>query len=354
MIKVSVIIPVYNAEEYLRECLDSVLGQSLGEIEVICVDDGSTDSSPDILAEYCRRDNRLRIIKSCHRGAYKARETAFAETSGEFVYFMDADDVLADGAFAECYELSIREKLDHLVFSAENFRTGEATCRLGEFKDIYDRYYRLDDAVCGKVLSGRNLMRELIEHDCFFESPPLRFVRTVPLKIAEVPVPSALYHGDSYWTPVSLYLSERAMAINRKLYRRRLRAGSITTSAGTERIHFASTLEVLFCLCRFGPFAADAEIPESAAWKYLRHHVEVMALKGGNIEIAAMEDELAKLATVLPEPMRAFTSACFIPIFKRMADEMRQPPRFVPTIKSCTRYMAKRLAFRIKHLFCRT
>lgn len=105
-------------------------------------------------------------------------------------------------------------------------------------------------AVCGKVMPGRELMSELIGHDCLFENPPLRLMRTTPLKSADVPVSDALFHGDSYWTPVSLYFSSRAMAVNRRLYRRRLRGGSITTSQGVERIHFASTLDVLFCLCR--------------------------------------------------------------------------------------------------------
>ena len=353
MAKVSVIIPVYNAETYLRECLDSVLGQSLRDIEVVCVDDGSTDASPDILSDYASRDARLRVIRGEHAGAYKARDKAFAEISGDFVYFMDADDILADGALAECHALAEREGLDHLVFTAENFVSGEMTPRLAELKGIYDRYYRLDDAVCGRVMPGRELMSELIGHECFFEGPPLRLIRTAPLKEASVPVPDALFHGDSYWTPVSLYLSKRAMAVNRRLYRRRLREGSITTSAGTERIHFASTLEVLFCLCRFPPFAADARIPGSAAWKYLRHHVEMMALKGGRTDGEAMDAEFARLAPSLPEPMRAFVSACFLPLFREMAADRRLPPWFTPTIRSCARYILARLGSRIKMLFVR-
>ena len=353
MAKVSVIIPAYNAEAYLRECLDSVLGQSLRDIEVVCVDDGSTDATSGILAEYASRDERVRVIRGEHAGAYRAREVAFGEITGEFVHFMDADDILADGALAECHALAEREGLDHLVFTAENFVSGEMTPRLAELKGIYDRYYRLDDAVCGRVMPGRELMSELIGHECFFEGPPLRLIRTAPLKEASVPVPDALFHGDSYWTPVSLYLSKRAMAVNRRLYRRRLREGSITTSAGTERIHFASTLEVLFCLCRFPPFAADARIPGSAAWKYLRHHVEMMALKGGRTDGEAMDAEFARLAPSLPEPMRAFVSACFLPLFREMAAERRLPPRFTPTIRSCARYILARLGSRIKMLFVR-
>ena len=197
MAKISVIMPVYNAEAYLRESLDSVLGQSLRDIEIVCVDDGSTDASAAILSGYASRDGRLRVIRGEHAGAYKARDKAFAEISGDFVYFMDADDILADGALAECHALAEREGLDHLVFTAENFVSGEMTPRLAELKGIYDRYYRLDDVVCGRVMPGRELMSELIGHECFFEGPPLRLIRTAPLKEASVPVPDALFHGDS-------------------------------------------------------------------------------------------------------------------------------------------------------------
>ena len=94
MIKVSVIIPVYNVEDYLGECLDSVLGQTLREIEVLCVDDGSTDRSLEILEEYAARDGRIRIYKGGHQGAYRARELAMKEATGEFVHMMVSDDIL--------------------------------------------------------------------------------------------------------------------------------------------------------------------------------------------------------------------------------------------------------------------
>ncbi len=90
--KVSVIIPVYNVEPYLRECLDSVVNQTLQEIEIICVDDGSTDNSRAILQEYGNKDKRITILTQENLGSGKARNLALAQASGEFVAFMDADD----------------------------------------------------------------------------------------------------------------------------------------------------------------------------------------------------------------------------------------------------------------------
>ena len=73
MVRVSVIVPVYNEERYLKQCLDSLRGQTLEEMEIICVDDGSTDSSPQILAEYARKDSRIKVLTQKNRFAGEAR-----------------------------------------------------------------------------------------------------------------------------------------------------------------------------------------------------------------------------------------------------------------------------------------
>jgi len=92
--KCTIIIPVYNTEPYLRECLDSVIGQSLDDIQVICVDDGSTDNSLSILKEYANKDNRIQIIVQEHSGAGTARNNAMQHIKGEYTYFVDSDDVI--------------------------------------------------------------------------------------------------------------------------------------------------------------------------------------------------------------------------------------------------------------------
>lgn len=111
---VSVIVPVYNAEKYLRECLDSVVDQSLREIEIICVDDGSTDASPAILAEYAARDPRVRVITQENRYAGAARNAAIRAARGEFVAFLDPDDLLPDEKTYEALYLWAKEKRVHV------------------------------------------------------------------------------------------------------------------------------------------------------------------------------------------------------------------------------------------------
>ncbi len=93
MPKISVIIPVYNGEEYLIECLDSVVNQTLKEIEIICVDDGSTDKSLEILNEYRMKDSRIKILTQENSGAGVARNNAIQIANGEYVAFLDSDDL---------------------------------------------------------------------------------------------------------------------------------------------------------------------------------------------------------------------------------------------------------------------
>lgn len=100
--KVSIVIPVYNAEKYLGECLDAVLGQTLRELEVICVDDGSTDDSLRILGERAKSDMRLSVIRQENAGAGAARNRGLAAATGDYIAFMDADDFYPDADTLSC------------------------------------------------------------------------------------------------------------------------------------------------------------------------------------------------------------------------------------------------------------
>jgi glycosyltransferase involved in cell wall biosynthesis len=103
MPKISVIIPVYNTEKYLPQCLDSVINQGLKDIEIICVDDGSKDNSGKILDEYALKDKRCKVVHKQNEGAGAARNTGLEYATGEFVLFFDSDDYILDGALEKMY-----------------------------------------------------------------------------------------------------------------------------------------------------------------------------------------------------------------------------------------------------------
>ena len=94
-VRVSVIVPIYNMDQYLEKCLDSILGQTLEDIEVICVDDGSTDRTDSILYEYAWKDHRVKVISQQNSGVAAARNVGLKAASGEFVFFVDPDDWIA-------------------------------------------------------------------------------------------------------------------------------------------------------------------------------------------------------------------------------------------------------------------
>ena len=105
-IKISIIVPVYNTEKYLAQALDSLTGQTLKEIEIICVNDGSTDGSGKILADYANRDSRIKIITQANSGQSAARNAGMKAARGEYIGFLDADDWADKSAFEKLYRQS--------------------------------------------------------------------------------------------------------------------------------------------------------------------------------------------------------------------------------------------------------
>ncbi|MBR3622514.1 MAG: glycosyltransferase [Selenomonadaceae bacterium] len=122
MIKVSIIIPVYNTEKYIAECLESVISQELKDFEILCIDDASTDNSPEIMRKYTEKDKRIRIITLQKNGGQAAgRNLGMKNAEGEYVYFLDSDDMLQEGALQSMCSLIDQYQVDGMVFNAEDF-----------------------------------------------------------------------------------------------------------------------------------------------------------------------------------------------------------------------------------------
>lgn len=113
---VSIIVPVYNAKAYLAECLDHLLSQSYRNIEVLLINDGSTDGSEIICRDYASRDARIKFYSVSNGGVSRARNIGLKHASGEFITFCDADDYLRDEAIAKCVACATRDGLDILQF----------------------------------------------------------------------------------------------------------------------------------------------------------------------------------------------------------------------------------------------
>ncbi len=116
MPSVSIIVPVYNVEKYLVECLDSLLGQTMQNFEIICIDDGSTDRSADILRRYASQDRRITVLTQENAGVSAARNAGIKRAQGDYLYFMDSDDVLSKNALETLWNCIEATCADLVVF----------------------------------------------------------------------------------------------------------------------------------------------------------------------------------------------------------------------------------------------
>lgn len=220
MPRVSVIIPVYNVEAWLADCLDSVLSQSLADIEVICVEDCSTDGSAAILRRYAAQDARIRVLWNGKNGGLSfARNRGLAEARGEYIQFVDSDDLLTPGALACLYETAAAQDLD-LVKSAFCFyRDGR--------RDGAQTY---PAALTERVIFGDELLfrfeRERLSlwtlHGCWIDLIRREVIERHALRFDE-----DIYHEDILFSLRLYGAVRRSMCTNRATYLYRQRAQSI-------------------------------------------------------------------------------------------------------------------------------
>ena len=227
---VSVILPVFNVEPYIRECLDSVTGQTLKDIEIICVNDGSTDASPEIIREDAAKDSRIRIIDQENSGASVARNSGVDAAAGKYIYFMDSDDILEPEALELCFENMERRNLEMVCFNAVSFAEDETNAEIAEREN---RKYFTRELNEDRVYSGRELFAELKENDFFIVPTWACMISKAALVENGISFHPGIIHEDEPWTFAVMMSVSRCGCINRNLYRRRVRDGSLMTSGNT-------------------------------------------------------------------------------------------------------------------------
>lgn len=117
-IKISIIIPIYNVDKYLKQCLDSILAQTFQNFEIICIDDGSVDNSFEILKEYKQKDNRFTILQQPHKGASEARNQGIKLAKGKYILFLDSDDYFENTLLDDMYKRAEKFEADLTVCSS--------------------------------------------------------------------------------------------------------------------------------------------------------------------------------------------------------------------------------------------
>lgn len=212
----SVIIPVYNVEKYLRECVDSVLSQTFTDFEVILVDDGSKDSSGTICDKYAAEDSRVKVIHKENGGQSTARNTGIKRSDGKFAIFLDSDDFISyNDFFSDLYSL-IESDTDIVVFR-------------------YHKYYHdyvesvgasLADIECSNTLK---VLEKLVKKDTFFCSCWSKTVSIEILKSNEIYFDELLSCEDMDWYYRVLQYAENFKVLDKECISYRQRENSVTS-----------------------------------------------------------------------------------------------------------------------------
>ena len=167
--KVTVIITIYNSEKYLSDSLNSIINQTLKEIEIICINDGSTDNSLKILNYYKKKDNRIIIFNQKNKGVNSSRNLGLKNAKGEFILFFDSDDLLNSEALEKLYNLGKYKNLDIIFFNLKFIFENNITEI--QFPNIF---HKIDSFKI--IKSGKNIFLNMIKENKFILSPCLQFI----------------------------------------------------------------------------------------------------------------------------------------------------------------------------------
>lgn len=222
MLKISVVIPVYNVENYIEDCLNSVVCQTMPFDEVILINDGSTDKSQQICEFYCEQFGNFVLINQDNKGLAEARNVGMEHASGNYIIFLDSDDILDLGTVALLKEELQENSLDVLYYNA--------SVKYDFLKTGISASYKRNKQEYGKVMSGVEFLDKSLPHN-YIVSACLAAYSKEFLVAYQIIFPKGLFFEDVFFQLQVVANAKRVMTISDKLYIRRYREDSIMTSA---------------------------------------------------------------------------------------------------------------------------
>lgn len=219
----SIIIPVYNVEPYLRDCLDSVLHQTFADWEAVCVNDGSTDHSGEILEDYAANDSRFKVLAKPNGGLSSARNAGMVVAKGDYILFLDSDDWLEPNAL----ETIVKEVNDEDMLCFSGRRYFEAPQSFNPADQLVEKAYN----------SGMEYYNEnaLQHRDFAFVCVVLRAYKRSFLVNNGLVFKEGIFHEDNLFTPKACFFAKQVKVVNACLYDYRVRAHSITDGNQAKR-----------------------------------------------------------------------------------------------------------------------
>lgn len=223
---VSVVIPVYNVEQYLNECVDSVLDQTYSDYEIILVDDGSTDNSGKLCDDYLSLDNRIKVIHRENGGLSAARNTGMDAATGDYIYFLDSDDYIESVTLERLVHTAKTDDADIVFFDGYVFYTD---CEDDGTSYGYSRHdhYQTD--------TGRKVLEKLLINEEYRTAVPLTFYNAKYLQKSNLRFYEGILHEDELFTFQTFNADGVVAHCYEELYARRIRPASIMTASSNER-----------------------------------------------------------------------------------------------------------------------
>lgn len=266
MKKVSVIIPVYNVKEYLLGCLGSVKDQTLADIEVILVDDGSTDGSGKILDEFANENGNAKVFHKKNGGLSSARNFGLAKAEGEYIIFLDSDDQIMPDACKRLYDEAENAGADMVIGEAElKVPSGS----MERFENVVRENFDY-----GRVYSGREYLTGCLSHGALrVEAWRSLYKREFLIKNA-LEFKFGVAHEDEDFTPRALYAAKRIKLLAYKwYYYNNKRAGSIMNSYDMAKKKACDRVKIYDSLSEFYEKAEPEKLKrllfDDLSWKYI-------------------------------------------------------------------------------------
>lgn len=223
-VQVTVIVPVFNVKKYLSECLDSILAQTFQNIELILIDDGSTDGSQIICDEYARKDSRITVIHKENGGVSDARNVGISRAKGDYICFVDSDDIVAPTYIQVLYETAIKDGVGIVMCNYHVFKDGEAIPSDIATKQ-HEKLVITEKEMEDESFSAENTVKLVI---------PINKIYKKSL-FDKVKYPSGKIHEDAYVYHRLLNEVKQVILVPDVLYYYRKRADSITNSRFTTK-----------------------------------------------------------------------------------------------------------------------
>ncbi|MCC8187536.1 MAG: glycosyltransferase [Bacteroides sp.] len=227
--KVSIIIPMYNTAEYVYEALTSIMEQTLQEIEIIVVNDGSTDQSPNIVRELSEKDPRIQLIHQENQGQSVARNQGIARATGTYLYFMDSDDVLHKEALSACYACCERDTLDFVFFNAEILNKDNSFSKALNYERGQGNIQE------NQVYPGEEVFELQLSSSSYSASPCLSLIRTAFITRNHFRFYPGIIHEDELFTTLLYLRARRVGFLNQSFFKRRFRSDSVMTRTFSRR-----------------------------------------------------------------------------------------------------------------------